>query len=78
MVGPTDRQIQDQINLRIRGTEGVDENEIVVLSDRGEVHLSGTVIGEPAKRQVEKIAASVPGVAKVHNAIHVIHKTETD
>ncbi len=67
----SDNEISAQIKVRLVEESGIQASRIVVTTRDGEVTLYGEVATAAQARQVEGIAASVPGVRGVVNRLSV-------
>jgi hypothetical protein len=66
-----DDRIHDDVKDRLAMNNEVDASQIEVLVAAGEVTLQGNVETRHMKQIARDIAAAVPGVATVHNRLHV-------
>lgn len=66
-----DDRIHDDVTARLALSEDVDATAIEVTVQAGVVTLSGEVETRHMKHIARDIAAAVPGVASVHNRLHV-------
>jgi|SRR4030095_19309 len=66
-----DAVILQEIKKRLEEDPHLDENGIIIEVNGGLVFLKGKVDTEEEKYLAQKIAASVPGVSKVENHLHI-------
>jgi hypothetical protein len=66
-----DDRIHDDVRDRLAMSDEVDASDIKVLVQAGSVTLEGNVETRHMKQIARDIAAAVPGVADVHNRLHV-------
>ncbi len=66
-----DERIREDVNDGLTFDPSVDATEIVVIVDKGEVTLSGTVGSREERRRAEDVAENVSGVKHVQNNVRV-------
>lgn len=67
----TDDRIREDINERLYHDSHVDASEVEIKVENGEAVISGAVDSREAKRRIEDIAESIPGVRDVENRLKV-------
>ncbi len=82
-VGPkgymrSDERIRDDAYARLTSHGRLDASDINVEVNNGELTLGGTVRSRRDKRQAEDTVESIPGVADVHNHLHVREAMERE
>ncbi len=80
-VGPqgykrSDERIRDDAFVRLTRHGRLDASQINVEVNNGELTLDGMVRSRREKRMAEELVESIPGVADVHNHLHVTHQDE--
>lgn len=73
----TDDKLKDDINERLYHDSHIDASDVDVTVENGEATLTGTVENKMAKRRIEDIIESIPGVRDVENRLKVKSSSDT-
>lgn len=73
----TDERLKDDINERLYHDSHIDASDVDVSIENGEATLTGTVESKMAKRRIEDIVESIPGVRDVENRLKVKSSPDT-
>lgn len=73
----TDEKLKDDINERLYHDSHIDASDIDVTVLNGEATLTGTVENKMAKRRIEDVVESIPGIRDVENRLKVKSSTGT-
>lgn len=68
---PQDQALSKSVRQRLSSVKTVDLSGVQVVSSRGTVYLTGTVVSLDARQQAIKLAWTVSGVQSVVNALEV-------
>ena len=71
----SDEKLKDDINEKLYHDSHLDASDVEVSVDNGEATLTGTVENKMAKRRIEDILESIPGVRDVENRLKVKSST---
>ncbi|TFF84942.1 BON domain-containing protein [Candidatus Heimdallarchaeota archaeon] len=69
---PDDKNIKEYTNSLIKWNTSIDESDVDIEVNKGEITLSGTVTSYYEKTRAEEISSDVLGVREVHNELTVV------
>ena len=72
-----DLTLTARVRAQLKDTPETADINITIHADTGVVHLSGIVINEHEKREVERVTAGVAGVSGVHNNLRLMTSNRT-
>lgn len=72
-----DLTLTARVRAQLKDTPETADINITIHADAGVVHLSGIVINEHEKREVERVTAGVAGVSGVHNNLRLMTSNRT-
>ena len=72
-----DLTLTARVRAQLKDSPETADINITIHADTGVVHLSGIVINEHEKREVERVTAGVAGVSGVHNNLRLMTSNRT-